>query len=54
LCKYDLGDEEGARRDWNRIKTLNDNGNVQFEPNYLVDDFRELKGFAELIQILKK
>lgn len=54
LCKYELGDEEGARRDWNRIKTLNDNGNIPTEPNYLTDDFREFKGFAELKQILKK
>ncbi|MBA4409771.1 MAG: energy transducer TonB [Bacteroidota bacterium] len=54
LCRYELGDEEGARRDWSRIKTLYENGNIQFEPDYLTDDFREFKGFAELIQILGK
>jgi tetratricopeptide (TPR) repeat protein len=54
LCKYELGDEEGARRDWNRIPTLKDNRNIHFEPNLLTNDFRELSGFAELKQILEK
>lgn len=54
LCKYELGDEEGARRDWNRIPTLKDNRNSHFEPNLLTNDFRQLRGFAELKQILEK
>jgi len=54
LCKYELGDEEGARRDWNRIKTLIENGNIPTEPDYLTDDFRELKGYDTMTQMTRK
>jgi TonB family protein len=49
LAKYELGDKEGACRDWNRIRHL---GGIEGEP-YL-DGFCKMDGFAEMAQILSK
>jgi len=45
MCKYELGDKQGACQDWNRVKTLG-GGDI-----YL-NDFCELKGYAEMINTL--
>ncbi len=46
LCRYELGDEEGARRDWDRIVSLGgmDIGMIAY-------DSGEMKGYDEMIKI---
>jgi TonB family protein len=54
ICKYELGDEDGAIKDWNRMMTLNNTENNTFETIPLPYDLANTKGFAELIQLTKK
>lgn len=49
LCRYELGDEKGARQDWNRLETLSD---TFIAPEYLTADLYKLKGYAELKSML--
>ena len=46
LCRYELGDEEGARKDWNRIISLGgvDYGEFAYEPS-------GMKGYAEMVKM---
>jgi TonB family protein len=47
LARYEVGDKEGAIRDWTRLKELgNDLG------DYYVKNFEGLKGYAELNRVL--
>ncbi len=46
LTRYELGDKDGACRDWNRIKTLGG------ECEYYLNEFCEMKGYADMIQII--
>lgn len=48
LAKYELGDMSGACTDWNRIKSLGG-----FESDGYLDKFCDMKGYAQMIQILK-
>lgn len=50
MCRYELGDEAGARQDWERMKALeNSNSNfIQY-----ADRLNDLKGFAELSQLFE-
>lgn len=52
ICKYELGNKEGARKDWNRIVTLGGIEGIDF------DDFAynssKMKGYEEMAEILKK
>lgn len=54
ICKFELGDENGARSDWNRIRNLSDSDKNQLEPVYLADDIRKFKGYSEMMQITQK
>ena len=47
MCRYELGNEDGACEDWNKIKAL---GGI--EADYQLDNFCEMKGYAELIRML--
>ena len=49
LCRYELGDTEGARRDWNRIVAL---GGIDFSE--FAYDSGEMNGYDEMIKILAK
>jgi len=49
LARFELGNQEGACRDWNRIKTLGG-----FESDPYLDNFCEMKGYAELIRMLEE
>lgn len=49
LAKYELGDEAGACQDWNRIKSLGG-----FEGDAYLDNYCDMKGFAEMIKILNE
>lgn len=49
LCRYELGDEQGARQDWNRMAALDE---TFIATEYLTADLYELKGYAELKSML--
>ena len=49
LCKYELGDKEGARKDWERLLALGGNDNSI----YLVENVNTLKGYNEVTEMLK-
>lgn len=49
MCKYELGDKNGACQDWNRIKTLGG-----FEGDAYLDNFCGMKGYAEMISTLQE
>jgi len=48
LARYELGDMAGACSDWNRIKSLGG-----FEGDSFLENFCDMKGYAQLTQILK-
>lgn len=54
LCKYELGDEKGAERDWGRIKMLARNGdkenNLEMHAQFVPE---ELKGYHAMQNMLK-
>ncbi len=49
LAKFEIGDKDGACKDWNRIKSLGG-----FESDSFLDNFCEMEGYAELVKILKE
>jgi TonB family protein len=53
LCRYQLGDEDGAIRDMNRLKSLGYFDNPNADNEYLSDNYKDLKGYAE-ISVLKR
>jgi len=48
MCKYQLGDKEGACRDWNRIRTLGG-----MEGDTYLDNFCEYKGYNEMVGMVQ-
>ncbi len=52
ICKYELGDKEGARKDWERIVTLGGIDGIDFD-NFAYNSSK-MKGYEEMAQILKK
>ena len=49
ICRYELGDKDGACHDWNRIKSL---GGV--EADSFLTDLCEYKGYAEMINVIQE
>ena len=49
LTRYQLGDDEGACRDWNRIKSL---GGI--EADGWVENYCEMPGYAEMMEIINE
>ena len=49
MGRYEIGDKEGACRDWNRIKALGG-----FESDALLDNYCEMSGYAEMLQTVNK
>jgi tetratricopeptide (TPR) repeat protein len=49
ICNYELGNEEEAKRDWNRIVSL---GGTDHALNY--EELVEMKGYKEMTRILAK
>jgi hypothetical protein len=47
MCKYQLGDKNGACKDWNRIKAL---GGV--ESDSFLNSFCEMSGYAEMVGLV--
>jgi len=50
MCRYQLGDEEGATRDWNRLKSLGYFDNSHSEGENLLANYKVLKGYNEMIR----
>lgn len=51
LCRYELGDADGAHEDWARLKDL---GKIDIGNKYLASNAHQLKGYEELTDILGK
>jgi TonB family protein len=49
LTRYELGDRDGALSDWSRINTLGG-----LEGDGYIDKLIEMKGYAEMTQVLEK
>lgn len=47
MCKYQLGDKEGACKDWNRIKTLGG-----MEGDSYLNSFCEMEGYKEMTELV--
>lgn len=50
MCKYELGDKEGALKDWDRMRIMGVDKNTE----NLASNFSELKGYSELAFLLDK
>jgi len=51
LCLYQLGDEEGATRDWSRLKSLGYFDNSNSKDENLLANYKVLKGYNEIIRL---
>lgn len=49
MSRYEVGDKEGACRDWNRIKALGG-----FESDELLDNYCEMSGYADMLRTVKE
>jgi TonB family protein len=49
LCRYERGDLEGARTDWERINKLGD-----YDANPFIEELTSLKGYNEMMATLEK
>ena len=54
ICKYELGDVDGALKDWNRMMALSNTGNNALENTPLPYDLPNFKAYVDLIQLPKK
>lgn len=50
MCRYELGDEAGARQDWDRMRALE---NSKSDFIQYADRLNDFKGYAELSQLFK-
>jgi TonB family protein len=53
LCKYEIGDNEGAQRDWNRLKILADKNAAKSQIESAVN-YTQLSGYNEMMTIVNK
>ena len=49
LTRFELGNKEGALRDWTRVKTLGG-----MESKEYLENFNSMKGYAEMINVIEK
>ncbi len=49
MCRYELGDKEGAAEDWNRLYDLGGNDMSEY-----IAQMKDMKGYNEMMAILKK
>lgn len=49
LTRFELGDKDGALKDWTRIKTLGG-----LEGNEYIESYMGMKGYAEMTRVLEK
>jgi hypothetical protein len=53
LCKYEIGDNEGAKLDWNRLKILADKNAAKSLIESAVN-YTQLSGYIEMMTIVNK
>lgn len=53
MCRFELGNEEGARSDWNRCRIISETDKVQIDPTYMAE-IKKLKGYSEMMQLTQK
>lgn len=53
LCKYEIGDNEGAKSDWNRLKILTEKNAAKSLIETAVN-YTQLSGYHEMISIVNK
>ncbi|HSO89508.1 MAG TPA: energy transducer TonB [Draconibacterium sp.] len=53
LCKYEIGDNEGAKLDWNRFKILTDKNSAKSLIESTVN-YTQLSGYNEMMTIVDK
>jgi tetratricopeptide (TPR) repeat protein len=53
LCKYELGDENGAIRDWERFKTVTERNDSLPETENFALSFNAMKGYPEMMKTIK-
>jgi tetratricopeptide (TPR) repeat protein len=51
ICRYELGDEAGARKDWERMKAME---NSHYEFQQYAESLNGFKGYDELSQLINK
>jgi tetratricopeptide (TPR) repeat protein len=54
LCKYEMGDETGADRDWERLKIVAGRNKSASETDILADNFIAMRGYAKMKKTIKK
>ena len=54
LCKYEIGDNDGAINDWNRLNTIAKNKGLNSKIENLALDFSNKKGFEKMMETIKK
>jgi len=54
LCKYQIGDEDGAISDWNRLNTLAERNVLHSNLEELPKKYIDKEGFALMMQTIKK
>lgn len=50
ICRFELGDTDGARRDWQNMSIAG----IDIEAANMAEDFSTLKGYTDLMAMLKK
>lgn len=53
LCKYEMGDKQGAREDWERIVNMGMGDAQQLETGIMIVKMKELDGYEELAKFIK-
>ena len=53
-CKYQLGDNKGARKDWERIVNMDIGETAQLETGYLIIKMKDLDGYEDYNKAVKK
>lgn len=54
ICKFELGDKDGASKDWSRIKNDKNAVDQIVSDDYISDDIRELDGYSEMHRMTEK
>lgn len=50
ICRFEIGDKDGAMEDWNRLNALGDN----IDMSEFAGNLQGMKGYGELMAVLKK
>jgi TonB family protein len=54
LCKYEMGDKEGAREDWERVINMKIGETTKLETGFLIIKMKELDSYDEFDRTIKQ